>query len=68
MEELKSRCLDQLEIISKKRLLRVIEGQEMMSSSSESEVANAHSAMDVDSSTLATSQQDTCGIDEVKCS
>jgi hypothetical protein len=36
LDELKSRCLDQLEIISKKRLLSIIEGQEMSSSSSES--------------------------------
>ena len=36
MDELKSRCLGQLEIISKKRLLSIIEGQEMDSSSSES--------------------------------
>ena len=36
-EDLKSRCLDQLEIISKKRLLSIIKGEEMNSSSSESE-------------------------------
>ncbi|XP_028409661.1 caspase activity and apoptosis inhibitor 1-like [Dendronephthya gigantea] len=64
VEELKSRCLDQLEIISKKRLLRIIEGQAMTSSSSESEAANTHSAMDVDSSTLLTRQPDTSGIDK----
>lgn len=37
VDELRSRCLDQLEVISKKRLLKVIEGREMSSSSSESE-------------------------------
>ena len=49
MDELKSRCLGQLEIISKKRLLSVIEGQEMDSSSSESGngAANNVSAMDI---------------------
>ena len=49
MEELKSRCLDQLEVISKKRLLSVIKGQEMNSSSSESEheVVKASSAVQV---------------------
>lgn len=36
-DELKLRCLDQLEVISKKRLLKVLDGQEMSSSSSESE-------------------------------
>ena len=52
MDELKSRCLDQLEVISKKRLLNMIEGQEMSSSSSESEheddSRNKSAAMDTD--------------------
>ena len=60
MDELKSRCLDQLEIISKKRLLRTIEGQEMNSSSSESghDAANVVSAMEVvqESSVVEASQ------------
>lgn len=40
VEELKSRCLDQLEGISKRRLLKLIDGREMSSSSSESEREN----------------------------
>ncbi|CAB3979132.1 Hypothetical predicted protein, partial [Paramuricea clavata] len=60
VDELKSRCLDQLEIISKKRLLRIIEGQEMNSSSSESghDAANVVSAMEVvqESSVVEASQ------------
>ena len=60
VKELRSRCLDQLEIISKKRLLRIIDGQEMNSSSSESEheAGNIPSSMEVveDSSVVQNSQ------------
>ena len=37
VDELKSRCLDQLEVMSKKRLLKIMEGREMSCSTSESE-------------------------------
>lgn len=51
MEELKARCLDVLEILSRKRLLRMMEGEEMDSSSTESETDGRNDVTTNDSCT-----------------